>query len=118
LGQIAERTDVVSPGNWQVFNWPRTVDALLRQRYKAMPLPTGSVVIRINKASIRMTVDGESATCVKTDEQPHIETDPCTAVRLLFGPMPPSGVLTIPRTAAILEAWCPLPLSIPNQDRI
>ena len=118
LGQIAESTNVTPSCNWQVFNWPRTVDALLRQRHKAMALPTGSVIIRINNGAIRLSVDGDSAVCATTNEEPHFETDPCTAVRLLFGPTPPSGVLRLPQAAAILEAWCPLPLSISNQDRV
>ena len=37
-------------------------------------------------------------------------------LRLLFGPLPPSHVLNLPANAALLDAWCPLPMFWPALD--
>jgi hypothetical protein len=42
--------------------------------------------------------------------------DPFVAMRVLFGPMPPSFVTALPRQASLLDQWCPLPLGISVVD--
>ncbi len=118
VGQFAERALVCHTGNWQIFNWPATLDALLRVRHGAQPLAPGSVVLRIAGRTMRLEVADRGARCSVCEDAPDLETDAHTAVRALFGPTSPSGVLELPRQAVILNAWCPLPLSIPFQDHV
>ncbi len=54
----------------------------------------------------------------ESDREAELRCEPTTAMRLLFGPLAPSQVLPLPSKAAVLDAWCPLPLTWTNQDGI
>jgi predicted acetyltransferase len=120
LNGFAEHMRIEAGGNWQIFNWVRVVDALLKARHTAGPLAHGSLVLGIEGAAsaISLTVDSDGAHCRATDRDPDLSLDPLTATRLLFGPGPTSAVLPLPQSASILAAWCPLPLGFSHQDHV
>jgi hypothetical protein len=56
--------------------------------------------------------------CERVEAAATVTWDPLTAMRVLFGPMPPYQVATIPASLAALPAWCPLPLGWTRQDGV
>jgi len=119
LGQYGERTSLQPAGNWQVFAWTELLDALLQMRRLSGPLMEGRVVVDISEyGAVALQVEGERATCERTDDKPALQCDPLTAMRLFFGPLAPSQILPLPPGAALLEQWCPLPLHWPRQDGV
>lgn len=120
LGAWAEAINVNSSGNWQVFNWPQVVGALLGLRHQLAPLPAGAVVIGVGASGPRLALrvrDG-AAECTVTRRRADWTADPQMLMRVLFGPLPPAAVTALPPAAAPLAAWCPLPLSLPHPDHV
>ncbi len=120
LNQFAEYTRVETGGNWQIFNWPHVLDTLFKAQHASSALPPGSVVLSIDglSQSLSLTVDTTGARCETTDSVPGLTVDSLTATRVLFGPAPPATVISLPDNAAMLAAWCPLPLGISPQDKV
>jgi predicted acetyltransferase len=118
LGEFAEQMQLTSAGNWQILDWPAVVGTLLQARHALSPLPAGSLSIHIRgQQTLRLEVENHYARCQVTPLRSDWEIDPMQLTRLLFGPLPPHRVMPLPSHAAILNAWCPLPLSIPRQDQ-
>ena len=107
-------------GNWQMFDWPAMVEALLQLKLHAgEPLPAGRVTVEIEDyGKICLEVDGIAARCTKTRKAADVSGPAPDIMRLLFGPLPPSAVMSLPATALPLSAWCPLPLYLPRQDTV
>ena len=119
LLHLCEGMSVSSSGNWLVFDWQNALDALLKTRAAQGPLVDGAVILQIEDyGSVLLEVTGDNVRCVRTDGEPALRTDQSTAMRLLFGPLPPSAVLALPPAAAPLEQWCPLPLFWARQDGV
>ncbi|MEW6753765.1 MAG: GNAT family N-acetyltransferase [Candidatus Latescibacterota bacterium] len=119
LGRWCEHPAVSLAGNFQVFNWQQVLEALLAARALAGPLLPGRVVIGITgQERLELAVEGGQTACTATTAPPHVEWDAHTALRALFGPLRPSAVVELPARAAVLEQWCPLPLSWPHQDGV
>ena len=118
LGPLAEGVGFGLSGNWQVFDWPAVVGSLLALQAEARPLAHGSVVVAIDgqRRALQLSVGPDGSGCQWTDARPDVSTDAFTAMRMLFGPLPPSLVQSLPASASALEAWCPLPLSLPRLD--
>ena len=118
LGALADQSELRCCGNWQVFDWPALLAAVLGERARGGTLPAGEVVLEIAGAGrLRLWVDGTAAGCTATGDAPQVTLDPFTAMRVLFGPLPAhlGGAASLP---APLESWCPLPLHIPSSDRV
>ncbi|MEX0885930.1 MAG: GNAT family N-acetyltransferase [Phycisphaeraceae bacterium] len=119
LASLAERVRVADSGNWQVFNWPVVIEALMHAAHATQPLMAGEVVLAIEDAgALRLAVTGEGPACEPTRARPAMTLDAATATRLLFGPLRPREVVTLPADAAALEAWCPLPLALGRLDHV
>jgi predicted N-acetyltransferase YhbS len=119
LGTFCESTSRQSSGNWQVIDWAGVIGALLALRGTMGPLADGIVRLGIGGyGTAEIAVSGGRASCARSSATPSVETDPLTAMRLLFGPLPPSQVLPLPGEVRLLEQWCPLPLSWPQQDGV
>ena len=118
LGALADQSELGCCGNWQVFDWPALLSAVLGERARAGTLPGGEVVLEIaGFGPLRLCVDGTAAGCTATGDAPQVTLDPLTAMRVLFGPLPAHMAGSAPLPAA-LESWCPLPLHIPAADRV
>ena len=118
LGALADQSELRCCGNWQVFDWPALLGAVLGERARGGTLPGGEAVIEIAGAGrLRLWVDGTAAGCAETGDPPQAVLNPVTAKRALFGPLPAhlAGSAPLPAT---LESWCPLPLHIPAADRV
>lgn len=119
---VAEQTTIQSSGNWRIFDWPATISALLAARHAASPLPQGEVTIHITdrQTTLGLTVDEHQCACqtMAPGAPADLSIDSLKATRLLFGPVPPHIVADLPVSAAILSAWCPLPLAIPQMDHV
>ena len=117
LGALADQSDLGCSGNWQVFDWPTLLAAVLGERARAGSPPGGEAVLEIAGAGrLRLWVDGTAGGCTATDDAPQVTLDSFTAMRVLFGPLPAHlGGASLP---AALESWCPLPLHIPSSDRV
>ena len=119
LAAVCGGMSVHSSGNWQIFDWAAALDALLKAQGTLIPLIDGAVVIEIaDYGKVLLEVAGGSARCIRSDAAPALQTDAFTAMRLLFGPLPPATVLALPQAAAALEQWCPLPLFWGRQDGV
>ncbi|MDP6698193.1 MAG: GNAT family N-acetyltransferase [Candidatus Latescibacteria bacterium] len=119
LAAVCGGMSVHSSGNWQIFDWAAALDALLKAQGTLIPLTDGAVVIEIaDYGKVLLEVAGGSARCIRSDAAPALQTDAFTAMRLLFGPLPPATVLALPQAAAALEQWCPLPLFWGRQDGV
>lgn len=119
LIDMAEMVRVEDAGNWQVFDWPTVVTAMLQAVQRWRPLMPGRVVLAVeDQVRFEMRADGRGATCTLTDAPAALSTDGPTMTRLLFGPLRPSQVMTLPADAAVLDQWCPLPLYLGRQDGV
>ena len=119
LAQLSEGVSASSSGNWQIFDWAATLDALLKTRTALVPLMDGAVVVEIvGYGRVALEVRGDDSQCVRTEAAPALQMDTFTAMRLLCGPLSPSLVSPLPAAAAPLEQWCPLPLFWGRQDGV
>ncbi len=120
LLSFAELSAVGASGNWQVFNWPIVIDALMRAKHVNEPMAEGAVTVQVEgqEAALRMVVDASGARCESHDGRADVTVDPLAAIPLLFGPLPPAAVMPLPKSARMLSAWCPLPLGISPQDKV
>lgn len=120
LSGFAETTAIHPSGNWRVFKWRPVLDALMRIKDEAEPMPHGSVSLQIEGCPevLRLIVDGQGARCEIYEGAADLAVDHLAAHPLLFGPIPPSVVMPLPEAARILSAWCPLPLGISPQDKV
>ena len=114
LGVLADSTRVQCCGNWQIFDWPAVLAALLAERARSEPLHTGEAVVEIAGADrLRLWVNGAAAGCEPTNAEPQIRLTAADALRALGGPLP--GAFPAPGGAgpAPLGSWCPPPLPHP-----
>ena len=120
LGRFAQHTTIDTAGNWQIFDWQQTLDALWRVRCRQAPMPAGSIVLGVEGVSgnLSMAVEDGNAVCEKSDQPADLSTDAATMMRILFGPVEPATVISLAGRAEILHAWCPLPLALPGPDRV
>lgn len=119
FGALAESLTLRPCGNWLIADWPAVVRALLQARAAATPLPNGQVVIDVTGAGrLALTVNDGVASCELTKTPAALTVAPLVATRLLFGPLRPSLVVPLPAQAALLDAWCPLPLAWATQDGV
>ncbi len=119
LARLCEGVSASGSGNWQIFDWATTLDALLKTRAALVPLTEGAVVVEIaGYGRVAMEGGGNDAQCVRTEAAPALQLDALTAMRLLCGPLRPSLVWPLPAAAAPLEQWCPLPLFWGRQDGV
>lgn len=120
LGELAQVATLSASGNWQIFDWLRTVGAFWRLRCREVELPWGSVVLGIHgrRRNLKLSLSDGVATCAETDDPADVTADAATMTRLLFGPAGPEQVMPLPARAAVLHAWCPMPLALPGPDRV
>ncbi|MCY4484878.1 MAG: GNAT family N-acetyltransferase [Spirochaetaceae bacterium] len=118
LGALADSTRVQCCGNWQVFDWPAVLAALLAERARSEALPAGEALVEIAGAGcLRLWVDGASAGCEPTSADPQVRLTAADALRAFGGPLP--GAAPAPGAVpAALGSWCPLPFHIPSADRL
>ena len=84
---LAESVSTSYTGNWQVFKWQETLEALLDVRAAIGPLVDGRVCIEIiGYGTLTLEVHNGATRCEKTEEKPAISVDSPTAHRLFFGP--------------------------------
>lgn len=109
----AESVSLISPSRFKIINFAGITDALMQLKPN---LPAGEVILTVTGyGNLRLYSDGTSAGCEKTDLPGEITLDPCTATRLLFGPLGPETVIPHHPT---LSAWLPLPLSWDTLDYV
>jgi GNAT superfamily N-acetyltransferase len=120
LGGIAEAVRMTDGGSWQIFDWPKVVGAFLRVKSKLQRLADGAMCVGIEGyGNIRIEVGGGAVSCAKASARPDVEWDAFTAVRALFGQIPPNYVAGMPGSVEPLAAsWFPLPLGWPVQDHV
>ena len=119
LVAIAEHWSIVPSGNWQVLDWKRTLEAFLRMRASESELAHGSVTVEIiGEGTYEIVVDTSGVRVSEGDRAADISLSPTDALPVLFGPARPSAYTRVSGVAAILEAWCPLPLALNRQDEV
>jgi len=117
LGELCESATVVHSGNWLVLDWRRVLDALVALRAMQTPLPAGKVIIDIHDhGRFELALDRKGGGCTPTDAPADIGGDSFFMSRLLLGPLRPSQITRLTQASSVLDAWCPLPLSMPKVD--
>ena len=115
--------DVTAPllgpsSNWRVFDWQHTLLALLEARHRAHALPPGRVVVEIEGAErLALTMSEAGARVEPTADPADVAAEPVVMTRLLLGHLPPRYTMALPPAAGLLDAWCPLPISMPMNER-
>lgn len=118
LDAIAESTTIRCCGNWQVFDWPAVLTALLGERAHAGEAESGSLVLQIGDAvrlRLRLQVDGARAHVAPTDEPAQVTLPAIGAMRSLFGPLRPSWP-GADAASGVAASWFPLPVHLPHAD--
>ena len=119
LSAIGESTNVGASGNWQIYDWAATVQALLQVRGVGGALADGEIFVGIEGyGTLHVHVDRAKVSCEKVTNGAAVTWEPFTAMRVFFGPLPPTAVTDVPDALAPLLGWCPLPLSWPAQDGV
>ncbi len=119
LARFCEGSNVSASGNWQIFDWESVADALMQLRRLSGPMLPGSVVVAIDDLiHLRLEVEGGDCRCTATDAPADVQFDEATAMRVLFGPLTPSQTVKLASSAVLLDQWCPLPLYLPQQDKV
>src|SRR5699024_2559444 len=115
LSYICETINIESTGNWQVFNWQKTLAALLKLPHRMTRISAGEVTIKISDLdkTLKLWANDTDAGCKKTSGKPDISITSYEAMAILFGPASPDVIADIPSSAQILKNWCPLPLHLP-----
>ena len=116
LDAMAESVSVASSGNWQVFDWAATVEALMGVCER---LPEGEADLGIEgHGRLRIRVRDGRPECLRDEASGGETWDPRTAMRILFGPLAPDRVTAVPPALDALRAWCPLPLGWLRPDGV
>ena len=80
LGEVCEAAALRSSGNWQVFDWPRVISALLAARAadpSGAPLADGRVTLGIEGyGTVAVSVDGGEVSCGRVEEKPAVSCGP------------------------------------------
>lgn len=116
LSAVCESVIIEAPNLFQIRNWEKITDALLKLKAQSHRMPEGELILEIREYGIiRLYVHGEEAGCVRTEKGAEICLDKLTASRFLFGPVPAS---LVPEAGPWAMAVLPLPLSWNLQDRV
>lgn len=116
LAAVGESVSVASSGNWQVFDWAATVEALMGV---CDSLPEGEADVGIEGyGTLRMRVRDGRPECRREDASDGDNWDPATAMRALFGPLAADLVTAVPPALGALQGWCPLPLGWLRPDGV
>jgi hypothetical protein len=119
IAALGESQSVHEADNWQIFDWAATVEALMKMRAVGGELVDGEALIGIEEhGALLVRVAGGEPQAKRVGEASAAAWHPFTAMRVFFGPLPPCAVTALCREAAMLQAWCPLPLSWPTQDGV
>ena len=121
LEPLCEGWSISSPSHFCILHWDRVVNALLRLKAEIAPLLPGSVTLEIKGwGTLRLCVDADGAHCERTGDSADFSFTHAQASRLFFGPLPAVSAcdLGTSHTAALLQAWLPLPLSWNTLDRV
>jgi GNAT superfamily N-acetyltransferase len=118
LSEVAEGVSVNGTGNWQIYDWEATLDALMRVKHATAGSIEGECRIAIGEERFKLFVTDDRVGCQATEEVPDLKLTPFQAHRFLFGPTRPSEVIDIPDAARAVESWLPLPLSFLRADSV
>ncbi len=122
LSPLAEDVTVAASGNWRLLDHAAVLDAILGAVNDRAPgtLRPGEVTVAIAETGerLRLWVDSERAGCTASASTPALTLPAPLLLRTLFGPLPAGATTPLPRAAALLDAWCPLPLGLPRQDQV
>lgn len=117
LGRICNSVEIKDIDNWCIYNWEKVISAYLQTKISRIPLQDGRVILGIKEyGNLCICVSDGVSSCVRTQEAATLNVEPAQAARLLFGPLPPSAVVDLPKYEVILNSWCPLPLYLSEQD--
>lgn len=120
LGPVAELFGATMNCNWDIYDWPRVVSAWLTMQSQCHSLPEGQVVLDMGESqNLLVAVRCGAGHCEWTRTPADFHIQPHQLKRLLFGPLPPRLVAPLPSSvAALLQAWCPLPMFLPRLDYV
>lgn len=120
LDRISEWVSISASYSWMVFNWSSVIEALFEVKSPLGPASDGRFRIGITGAgNFQIDVRDGSACCSRTQCEPDFVCDTLTAMRLMFGPVPPCYIENLPRKLIpLLSSWFPLPLGWQHQDGI
>jgi len=111
----AEHIMISSPSRFKVMNFEKLVNALIQIKNPATMFD-GEVVIEIKDyGKIKVFKNDNICGCELCNENSEIILDKLTAIRMLFGYIPP---IEIAEKSPLLASWLPLPLSWDTLDYV
>jgi hypothetical protein len=106
-------------GNYRISRWAKVIDAWLKLLCVHETMADGAVTITIKDATtVWMTVEAGVGHCFEHEGAADVQASPGQVLRLLFGPGSPALTMSLSGNSSILQAWCPLPMSLPRQDHV
>ncbi|MBR1585212.1 MAG: GNAT family N-acetyltransferase [Clostridia bacterium] len=112
LNGFAENCSAGETDMLRVLHWPRVLAAALTLKEQIQPLPDGRVVLEIDGQRWALSVRNGAVRVEETDDAPCKVLTDRQATGLLFTPY---AALT--ESHPLLQAWLPLPLTIPVPDQ-
>lgn len=120
LFKVSEKWSFCDTSMFNVFNWGKTLNFLLKIKSKYTYIPDGNFILKIEDYG---TVEFAGAKCFDSNKEPQITLSHLDAIRLLLGSAPlitESNIFDFAdeRTRLYLQCVFPLPLWWCNQDRV
>lgn len=110
---VADRYQIMQPGNFKIFNFKRVVESFMREKMQYTYLPDGVVTINSETlGSWSIEKQNETVSVLPYTGKAQYELPGYTVYPFLFGTLTPQ-VSTNRKEGELLKAWFPLPLYCP-----
>ncbi|MDP4152015.1 MAG: GNAT family N-acetyltransferase [Bacillota bacterium] len=118
LQKIAERTIITHDSMFQIFNFPKVLEALLLLRKKYIPLSDGKVTLQIDEDEpFTIIVTSGDVQIISSNLIPDIKLSVFDAMGIFFSPICNFYDFGTDLNN-LLHSWFPLPLFFPKQDGV
>lgn len=118
LFDISEESTINNCYQFNIINYEKTLEALLRFKRSYSKLENGRMTINIKEyGSIEIVIDNYNITINSFDGECDIELNHLKAMQLIFSPFS-SFILNDEKVNKVIKSWFPVPLFISTQDKI
>lgn len=110
---FAEHYKIETAASFKIFNFKNVIHQLFSFKQKTVPLPEGSLVLKLGEETLEITLKNGSVSVNETEKEPMLSFSQQEAVLALTRPE------TAQSSNALFNAWSPLcPLGISSVDKV